>query len=127
MKLFFVWIRLSIQGDHMQPLTITFIAIYHLSSQSIAECGKGCLMSSLLCASASNAENGKKNSLMVACLHRLLDNLYHASASIAKKMEKKILMRACLHHILCQKLSVRDAVYVETNLESNSGNPAPPF
>ena len=64
---------------------------------------------------------------MVWCaLACLLDNLCHASASIAKKMEKK-LMRACLHHILCQKLSVRDAVYVETNLESNSGNQAPPF
>ena len=45
---------------------------------------------------------------------------------LQKKMEKK-LMRACLHHILCQKLSVRDAVYFETTLESNSGSPAPPF
>ena len=85
-------------------------------------------MSLLLCASPSIAEHGKKwfDAGLLASLACLLDNLCHASASIAKKW-KIFFLDA--HLLASQSLaeSMRGAAHVETNLEPNSGNTAPPF
>ena len=119
---FFLCIRFSSQDDQMQPWTITFI---NCPCNLLQNVGKvvWCLHYFLHHHQLQNME--KMVWCALACIACLKTFVMHQHP--LKKNGRKKMFDA--HLLASQSLTknVRGAAHVETNLEPNSGNTAPPF